>query len=92
MAGRPIFDGKGCPHHFTVVHHAQPRHQFNHPKPLDWHDDLYPGLFDDVQVHDEALSAGQVASLFGNPGSEIPAPSVIFTAGLASLLAVFRRR
>ena len=54
---------------------------------------LYPGLLDDVQVYNEALSAAEVASLYNSPGSVIPEPSTALL-GLVScgLLLVRRRR
>jgi hypothetical protein len=54
---------------------------------------LYPGLLDDVQVYDEALSAAEVTSLYNDPGSAIPEPSgALFGLVGCGLLLVRRRR
>jgi len=49
------------------------------------------GALDDFQVYDQALTSGEVASLYNNPGSVIPEPSS-FVLGLLGLAFVAWRR
>ena len=54
----------------------------------------YTGALDDVQVYDEALSAGDVTFLFNNAGSTVavPEPSTTALLGLGGLALILRRR
>ena len=53
---------------------------------------IYPGLLDDIQVYDEALSGSQIASLFNNPGTVIPEPSSLALLGAGGLFMLKRRK
>ena len=53
----------------------------------------YGGLIDDVQIYDEALSAGSIAFLHTNPGVAVPEPSAVFLLGTGLVgLCIKRRR
>lgn len=56
----------------------------------------YSGRIDDVQIYDNALTAGQISFLFNNPGSSIvPEPSSVVLWGMVGLIGLgygIRRR
>lgn len=52
----------------------------------------FDGQIDDVQVYAGVLSAGDVATLFNNPGATVPEPSAALLLGLAGMGLVVRRR
>ena len=54
--------------------------------------DEFDGLIDDVQFYDEALSSGEVAFLFNNPGQLIPEPAAVALLGLGGVMMLGRRR
>ncbi|MBB5351796.1 hypothetical protein HNR46_002035 [Haloferula luteola] len=54
--------------------------------------DGYEGLVDDVQIYDEALSAGDIAFLFANPGQAVPEPSALALIGLGAFGLIRRQR
>lgn len=54
--------------------------------------DKYPGLLDDVQIYNTALTSSQVQSLYENPGSVIPEPASAGQCCLGGVMLLFRRR
>ncbi len=54
--------------------------------------DGYQGLVDDVQVYDHALSAGEIAFIFANPGQAVPEPGSLALVGLGALTLIRRKR
>ena len=68
--------------------------QFGEVNPAPGYDRSFDGALDDIQVYDQALTSGEVASLYNNPGAVIPEPSsfVLAVLGLLGLPFVAWRR
>ena len=69
--------------------------QFGELNPTPGYDRSFDGALDDIQVYNQALTSGEVASLYNNPGAVIPEPSsfVLAVLGLLGLsFVVWRKR